>query len=1185
MVELITGNPPTCTGGGSFNAAVGVPFSETVTGTDPAGGTLNFSLLNAPAGSSLSVTSGPSPATTTFNWTPTSADFGQTYPASIIVTNSLNLQATCGLGLTVPLNQAPIAEANGPYTGSKTTTTNVSAVGSSDSDGTIVLYEWDCEGDGVYEMSTTSQTATCPAFALGGSYGTWLRVTDDQGTTGTDTALTIVSNVAPTADAGGPYTTNQTAGSITAPVTIDGSGSSDGDGGALTYAWDCDTTGGASYSAPSTSPATSCTYPDDGVFTGSLQVCDPEGDCSADNFVVTVGNTAPVADAGGPYTSNQGVPVTLDGSGSSDVDGAIVLFQWDCDDSDGLSFSAGTTAATFTCTYPDDGTFTATLRVTDDDGGTGDDTASVVSTNTLPVANAGGPYTGDEGTPITLDGSASTDADGTIAGWAWDCEDDGTVDGTGATFACTYPDDGTWTARLTVTDDDGGTNSATASVTVGNLPPTLSAVTVPQPIDEGASVVFSGTATDPSPLDTFTWAWSWGDGTSDSTGASPSHTFVDEGSYTVTATVDDGDGGTDSTTETAVVLNVAPTITSSPVTTAPEGTAWVYAPVATDPGTLDVMTWSVSASAPAALTLDAATGALSWTPTYADALAGSVAFTLFVDDGDGGTDAQSISLSLEPLDADGDGMDDGWELANGLDPTDPTDATEDPDGDGVDNLGEFLAGTDPNAYGGPDVPTLISPIGGAEAVTQPDLVLGNATDPDGDPLLYTWEVYSDAALSTLVTDVDSVAEDASGQTTWKVDLPLTENTPYWWRARASDPFVDGAWSVTEDFYVNEANEPPTAPTPATPLDGELVASLSPDLQFGASTDPDGDAVTYTIEIWGDAALTSLLTSTTGLVESTGLVEWTVDVALAEDSWSWLRAKATDEHGLDGPWSTLVSFQVSSAEEAPIGLTWVEPLDGGVVGTRSPLLVATGATDPEGAAVVYEFEVADDGSWTTSWLSSALSAESDGYARWDLAEQSVELAENNDAFARVRAGDGAVWSAWEVISFFVDGEDEAPGVPVLVAPADGADIGLDRPVELIAAWTSDADRESLQYVYVVARDEALDEMVATVSIGGGNTVTDGAGEVVWPLFEALEPGTFWWSVQAVDDSGLEGGFATPWSVVVPEDEGPTEPTGDDDDDDDATQDCTCAASGSSLPAASWLLLATLVPVLRRRNRRR
>ena len=80
---------------------------------------------------------------------------------------------------------------------------------------------------------------------------------------------------------------------------------------------------------------------------------------------------APVADAGPDQTVLRCGAVTLDGSGSSDPDGTLVTYAWD--------FGDGTTGEGITVfhTYPSTGDFTATLTVTDDDGMTGTDTATI----------------------------------------------------------------------------------------------------------------------------------------------------------------------------------------------------------------------------------------------------------------------------------------------------------------------------------------------------------------------------------------------------------------------------------------------------------------------------------------------------------------------------------------------------------------------------------------------------------------------------------------------------------------------------------------------------------------------------------------------------------------------------------------------------------------------------------------
>jgi len=547
--------------------------------------------------------------------------------------------------------------------------------------------------------------------------------------------------------------------------------------------------------------------------------------------------------------------------------------------------------------------------------------------------------------------------------------------------------------------------------------------------------------------------------------------------------------------------------------------------------------------------------------------------------------ALAIALLLPSVahahDSDGDGIEDEWELIYGFDPLDPSDGSLDIDGDGLDNLAEFLGLTNPFVFDGPSAPTAVSPLEGAEAGATPTLTVANATDPSGDALLYSWEVYADAGLTNLVTSADSVVEDASGETSWQVDLPLTENTPYWWRARAHDPYVAGAWCVTGELFVNAVNEAPTAPTPATPQDGELLPSLTPTIQLGGSTDADGDGLTYTIEVWADAALTVPVTSAAALTDVGGLIEWTVDVTMEEDGWAWLRARATDEHGLDGPWTDVVSFHVSGDDAAPEGLAWAAPLDADVVGTVSPTLIAGGATDAEGADVLYAFEVSNDASWADSSTSDLLVPEEDGDARWDLAVAGVELTENEDAYARARASDGAIWSSWEAISFFVNSTNDPPGVPELVGPDEGTDIADVRPVDLVVTWVADPDRDPLEYAFVVARDQGLFDVLASGSVPGGNTAVDEAGEAVWELVEELEPGTFWWSAQAIDDDGLAGGFAEPRTVVVIEEETPTPPPSGYEFPDRVPRE-GCSFSAVESPATGWWLVMLLVPALRRRR---
>jgi hypothetical protein len=188
------------------------------------------------------------------------------------------------------------------------------------------------------------------------------------------------------------------------------------------------------------------------------------------------------------------------------------------------------------------GDYEVRLRVRDDDGGVGYDTAQVTIGNAPPTAEAGGPYSGQEGRPIVLTGSG-TDPTNDPLTYAWDLDYDGTFETPGQVVTYTWPDNGQYTVILRVDDGRGGQDDDEASVFVENVPPTISA--------GGPYTTTVATATD-VPADPLTYTWDLDDDGSfdDGVGQQPTYVWTATGIYTVALQVNDGDGGvvTDVTT-------------------------------------------------------------------------------------------------------------------------------------------------------------------------------------------------------------------------------------------------------------------------------------------------------------------------------------------------------------------------------------------------------------------------------------------------------------------------------------------------------------------------------------------------------------------------------------------------------------------------------------------------------------
>lgn len=208
-----------------------------------------------------------------------------------------------------------------------------------------------------------------------------------------------------------------------------------------------------------------------GVSTDQRGVIRPQGaDCDIGAFELEeVQNQPPTADADGPYTVPEGGSAPLDGSGSSDPDpGDTLTYEWDLD-YDGVTFDVDVTgpAPLFDASNLDGpSSRTVALRVTDGAGASDIDTAPVTIDNVAPtVEEITAPLDPVEvGTPINVSANFTDPGvpDTHTAEWDWgdDTTSPGTVNGTSVTGSHPYTEPGVYTLRLTVTDDDGGTDEA-----------------------------------------------------------------------------------------------------------------------------------------------------------------------------------------------------------------------------------------------------------------------------------------------------------------------------------------------------------------------------------------------------------------------------------------------------------------------------------------------------------------------------------------------------------------------------------------------------------------------------------------------------------------------------------------------------------------------------------------------------
>lgn len=319
----------------------------------------------------------------------------------------------------------------------------------------------------------------------------------------TGTSPCVDQPEAPTAHPGGPY-----AGGEGSPIGFTGAASSDPEGGALSYAWDYgDGATGLGLTA-------SHAYDDDGVFTLSLTVTDPDGLTDTATTTVTVANVAPSATfvAPGAVPPNTGFTLALTGATDpSPVDDAAGFeYAFDC----GAGYGELGPAASTNCPGVPTGPVQVRGRIRDVDLAEREYTATVqIGNNLAPIANAGGPYSSLEGSTVLLSGTGSSDPNGDPLTYAWDFGD-GAV-GSGPSPSHAFDDNGSYVVTLVVTDPGGLKDTTSATATVASVKPAGTFVR-PSSLTVGTPYTLAITnPTDPSAADRaagFTYRFNCGSG-------------------------------------------------------------------------------------------------------------------------------------------------------------------------------------------------------------------------------------------------------------------------------------------------------------------------------------------------------------------------------------------------------------------------------------------------------------------------------------------------------------------------------------------------------------------------------------------------------------------------------------------------------------------------------------------------
>jgi PKD repeat protein len=408
--------------------------------------------------------------------------------------------------------------------------------GSNDIDGNITSVFWSF-GDGSFD----DETPTTHAYKDNGVYTITVLITDNDGGTNNTKVTVTINNRDPVA-----RTQDQAALTYTT-VWFDAANSTDADGTVVNMTWYIQGLDVTMYGKK-----VSYSFHENGVYTVTLTVKDDDGATSNKVIFATITNRAPVARISANRTKiNTTESIAFSGNTSTDKDGTIANYTW--------MFPGGVNRygpqVSYSFNLPNN-SYQITLIVSDNDGAIGFTHLNIKVGNKKPVVSPGLDIVAETFETIEFDGSHSYDPDGSIVNYTWDM-------GNGAkrynsTFQFFYMDDGVYTVRLTVVDDEGASNTSTLKATILNQGPRAAHTAVTITTFQKYWFNTSESMDVDGYIASVVWVFQDYGGGYTTVNTNISYSWNDNGTYKVTETVTDDDGATDVCVFNVTVTNSNP---------------------------------------------------------------------------------------------------------------------------------------------------------------------------------------------------------------------------------------------------------------------------------------------------------------------------------------------------------------------------------------------------------------------------------------------------------------------------------------------------------------------------------------------------------------------------------------------------------------------------------------------------